>query len=328
MPLVALNEHFEYSNSPSVSSQIDLSVIVLNWNARDYLLACLRSIVSQNWRHRIEVIVVDNKSSIDQSVRFVRREFPQIQLIAHDKNLGFAGGNNSAIPFARGRYLLFLNPDTVIHDGAFDTLLDFLDTHPKCGACGPKLLNENGTLQKSCRAFPTFGTGLFRSTFLGRMFPKNPWTRDYLMLDFDHSHEAQVDWLSGAALCVRRETLNEIGTWDESFFMYCEDVDLCYRMKEAKWERWYVPQAVVTHRIGASSDWIQGATIRRHHSAMLRYFVKHNTKGLSALTIPIVTLGIGLRALLAMAKLYRNYAKHGVPNRPEDVAKWRGDTSS
>ena len=322
MPLVALNE---YSNG---SPEIALSVVVLNWNARDYLLACLRSMTTQIWRHRIEIIVVDNHSDIDQSVRSVRREFPQIQLIAHPRNMGFAAGNNSALPFARGRFLLFLNPDTVVHPNALDLLVDFLDSHPQCGACGPKLLNENGSLQKSCRAFPTFGTGLFRSTFLGRLFPKNPWTRQYLMLDFDHSREARVDWLSGAALCVRRETLDEIGTWDESFFMYCEDVDLCFRMNRSGWERWYVPQSQITHRIGASSDWIQGTTIRRHHAAMLRYFVKHNSHGLSALTIPLVALGIGLRALLAMAKLYRSYAKHGVPNRPEDVAKWRGDTSS
>ena len=322
MPLVALNE---YSKD---APEIDLSVVILNWNARDYLLACLRSIVSQEWRHRIEIIVVDNNSNIDQSVSSVRREFPQIQLIAHNRNLGFAGGNNSALPFACGRHLFFLNPDTIVHEGALDCLVDFMDSHPRCGACGPKLLNENGSLQKSCRAFPTFGTGLFRSTFLGRMFPNNPWTREYLMLDFDHSEEAQVDWLSGAALCLRREAMSEVGTWDESFFMYCEDVDLCFRLRQAKWERWYVPQALVTHRIGASSDWIQGTTIRRHHLAMLRYFIKHNARGWNALTIPIVALGIGLRAGLAMLKLYRNYLKYGVPNRPEDVAKWRGDTSS
>ncbi len=322
MPLVLSHE---YSNPPR---EIALSVVVLNWNARDYLLACLHSLTTQNWRHNIEIIVVDNDSNIDQSVSRVRREYPQITLIALDHNRGFAGGNNVALPQCRGRYLLFLNPDTVVHQNALDILVDFLDSHPQVGACGPKLLNEDGTLQKSCRSFPGFGTGLFRSTFLGKLFPNNRFTRQYLMLDFSHDRETSVDWMSGAALCVRHRVLDEIGSWDESFFMYCEDVDLCRRMQDAGWERWYVPSAVVTHRIGASSDWIQGKTIRRHHRAMFHYYKKHNARGWRVLTVPIVFCGVLLRGAISMLKLYRKYAKYGVPNRPEDVKAWRGDTSS
>ncbi len=298
------------------SSRVALSVVILNWNSADYLRAALASIVSQDWRHNIEVIVVDNFSYLDDAVEMVRREYSQVELLALDKNIGFAAGNNAALPHARGDYLLFLNPDTVTHDGALDVLIDFLDAHPQAGACGPKLLNDDGTLQKSCRAFPSFGAGLFRSSFLGRMFPHNPWTRSYLMLDFSHEKAAQVDWLSGAALLVRRAAMEKIGAWDENFFMYCEDVDLCYRLKEAGWERWYVPDAVISHRIGGSSDWLRGVTIRRHHASMLRYYVKHHGRGVRALLVPVAAAGIGVRALSALAKLYWFYWRRGVPNKP------------
>lgn len=301
--------------TPEVATQVALSVVILNWNARDYLVDSLRSIFDQEWRANIEVIVVDNNSNIDDSVQVVQRDFPQAQLIANPINEGFAKGNNRGLQAARGRLILFLNPDTVVHPGALDTLVDWMEAHPEAGVCGPKLLNPDNTLQTSCRSFPSFGTGLFRSTFLGRMFPNNPWTRSYLMLDFHHDREASVDWLSGAALLARREALDEVGSWDEDFFMYCEDVDLCYRMKEAGWDRVYVPQAVVTHRIGASSDWIQGTTIRRHHMAMLRYYIKHHGHGWSALSVPFAAFGIGLRALASVAKLYWKYWKFGVPNR-------------
>jgi len=299
----------------AVEVRVALSVVILNWNARDYLVAALRSILDQKWRADVEVIVVDNNSNIDDSVAVVRRDFPQVQLIANPTNEGFARGNNRGLQAARGRFLLFLNPDTLVHEGALDTLVDWMEKHPRAGVCGPKLLNLDGTLQTSCRSFPSFGTGLFRSTFLGRLFPNNPWTRSYLMLDFQHDREASVDWLSGAALVARREALDEVGSWDEDFFMYCEDVDLCYRMKEAGWDRVYVPQAVVTHHIGISSNWIQGTTIRRHHAAMLRYYVKHHGKGAGVFLVPFAAMGIGLRALASVAKLYWKYWKFGVPNR-------------
>lgn len=291
---------------------IALSVVILNWNARDYLVAALQSIVEQPWRHDIEVIVVDNHSQIDDSPAVVKRDFPQVHLIENPTNVGFAAGNNVGLRVARGRHVLFLNPDTIVHEGAFDTLIDWMDAHPRAGAIGPKLLNSDGSLQASCRSFPSIGAGFFRNTPLGRLFPNNPWTRSYLMQGFAHDREAQVDWLSGSALFMRRAALDQIGEWDEGFFMYCEDVDLCYRLKETGWERWYVPQAVITHRIGASSDWAQGAMIRRFHASMLRFFFKHYTHGTGKLLIPLAVAGVGLRALGAVSNLYWRYTKTGL----------------
>jgi hypothetical protein len=291
---------------------VDLSVVILNWNARDFLVEALTSLVQQEWRHTIEIIVVDNHSQLDDSVAVVKRDFPQAHLIETGSNLGFSAGNNIGLRAARGRYILFLNPDTVTHDGALDILIDWMDEHPEVGACGPKLLNTDGSLQASCRAFPSFGAGLFRNTLLGRLFPNNPWSRGYLMQDFQHDKEQPVDWLSGSALLVRREALEQIGNgWDESYFMYCEDVDLCYRLKTKGWPRYYVPRATITHHIGKSSDWAQGAMIRRHHASMLRFYFKHYAHGWGLLLAPVAVLGIAARATGAVIQLYRRYFQSG-----------------
>jgi GT2 family glycosyltransferase len=302
--------------SPTSDAPADLSVIILNWNARDYLLESLRSITTQDWRAEIQVIVVDNHSLLDDSVDAARAQFPQVLVIANEENVGFAAGNNIGFEAARGRHVHFLNPDTIVHEGALDTLINWMDAHPKVGACGPKLLNEDGSLQPSCRSFPSVGAGFFRNTPLGRLWPNNPWTRAYLMQGFAHDREEAVDWLSGSALMMRREAIAKLVQrdgflWDAEFFMYCEDVDICYRLKEAGWRRVYVPTATITHRIGASSDWAQGASIRRFHASMLRFYWKHYARGSGALLAPVAVAGIGVRAVGATAKLYWRYFEGG-----------------
>ena len=308
MPLLAANE--------AASAEIDLSVVILNWNACDYLVAALSSIIGQEWRHAIELIVVDNFSQLDDSAAVVRRDFPQVKLIVTDRNLGFAAGNNIGLRASHGRYVLFLNPDTIVHKSALDILVDWMESHPKAGACGPKMTYPDGRLQASSRAFPSFGAGLFRNTIFGKLWPNNPWSRSYLMEEARDDKPSQADWLSGSALLARRAALEEIpqktGVWDEDYFMYCEDVDLCWRLKADGWERWYVPAAHITHRIGASSDWAQGAMIRQHHGAMLRFYFKNYAKGVpGVLLAPLAVAGIGVRALGAVGKLWWRYARSG-----------------
>lgn len=311
MPLLAPRE--------AKTQEIDLSVVILNWNARDFLVEALRSIISPNWRHAVELIVVDNHSQLDNSAEVVGRDFPVAQLIQTGKNLGFAAGNNIGWRAARGRYVLFLNPDTITHEGALDALIDWMDAHPQAGACGPKMTYPDGRLQASSRAFPSFGAGLFRNTIFGKLWPNNPWARTYLMQDTRSDAPSQADWLSGSALLVRREALEEItdksGAWDENYFMYCEDVDLCWRLKAAGWERWYVPAALIEHHIGASSDWAQGAMIRQHHGSMLRFYFKNYAKGAGVLLAPLAVAGIGARALASVGKLWIGYWKSGTARR-------------
>lgn len=307
MPLLTPNDD---------KSNVALSVVILNWNACDYLAECLRSIQRLHWRANIEVVVVDNASRLDESARVVREDFPDVTLIENANNIGFAAGNNVGYKASRGEFILFLNPDTIVHEGAFDVLLDWMSTHPRAGAAGPKMTYPDGRLQASCRAFPSFGAGIFRNTIFGKLWPNNPWSRGYLMEDAAHDEPRQADWISGSALLVRRAALVEIdlpgGAWDETYFMYCEDVDMCYRFKEKGWERWYVPAAHITHVIGASSDWAQGAMIRQHHGSMLRFYFKHYAKGIGLLGAPLAVAGIGVRAAGAVFKLWRKYFKQGL----------------
>jgi GT2 family glycosyltransferase len=246
----------------------------------------------------------------------VEREFPWVLLIRNPLNSGFSSGNNLGWHKATGRHVLFLNPDTIVEAGALEALVGVLDGDDRVGAVGPRMTYPDGELQFSARAFPSFGAGLFRNSFLGRLFPNNPWSRAYLKTDLSRGSNQDVEWLSGSALCGSRMALEAVelsnGPWDEDYFMYCEDIDLCYRLMEKKWRRVYVPSATIQHHIGKSSDLAQAKSIRRHHAAMWLFYRKHYMKGLGALLAPVAAFGIGTRAFFAVVKLCRTYGRMGV----------------
>jgi hypothetical protein len=254
---------------------MEISICILNWNTAAHLRRCLSSIVGATGRSPLhEIIVVDNAST-DGSADMVRREFPQARLIANNQNRGFAAGHNQGIAASSGRYILLLNADTIVHASALETLVATMDALPRAAVAGPRLLNADGSLQFSCRRFPRFATGLFRKVPLGRLLPDNVFNSDYLMRSWDHSEMRQVDWVSGAAFFLRREAVREIGLLDEGYFMYCEDVDWCYRAKRAGWQVWYIPQAVVTHLHGRSTDQRPFAMSYQFHRSMIRFYRKH-----------------------------------------------------
>lgn len=277
-------------------SAADLSVIILNWNTRADLQNALQSIYSLTHHRSIQVIVADNASE-DGSREMVTTQFPQVELVANPGNLGFGAGNNRAIPFTTGRYVMFLNSDTILTEGAFDALVDYGDGHPEAGIIAPKLLNGDGTLQYSCRTYPNLGTGFFRNTPLGRLFPKNRFTQDYLMSDWDHSEPRSVDWVSGAALVIRRDMLEATAGFDEGFFMYCEDVDLCYRVHELGKEVVYCPAGVIYHLIGRSSDQVPARMTYEFHRSMYRFYRKHFARHTSVFVRPFILPGLVARAL-------------------------------
>ncbi len=274
---------------------MDLSIIVLNWNTADETRACLESIFGQAHEHAIEVIVADNASS-DNSREVVTAEFPRATLMAHSTNLGFCAGNNRAIPATAGRYILFLNSDTVVANGALDRLIDFADANMDAGIIGPKLLNLDGSLQYSCRRFPNLGAGFFRNTPLGRLLPKNRFTSDYLMSDWDHASVRDVDWVSGAALMIRRDALEKLQGFDEEFYMYCEDVDLCYRAHQEGWRVVYFPDAVIYHIIGRASNKVPTRMTYLFHRSMYRFYRKHYAATTPLYVKPIIVPGLALRA--------------------------------
>jgi hypothetical protein len=298
----------------------DLSVCILSWNTEWLLHRCLCSIFqpqdeevgaamaraglphgSGGDRIGLEVIVVDNASS-DGSAAMVERDFPSVKLVRSPKNLGFPGGNNLGYHHSSGRYFLLLNSDTVVSKGTFSALVEFADTEPRAGLIGPRVLNPDGTLQMSCRRFPSLGAGLFRNTPLGRLFPNNRFTRDYLMADFSHDEVREVDWLSGCALMARREMVEQVGLLDESFFMYCEDVDWAWRARQAGWRNLYFPGASLIHEIGRSTDKAVNRMIIQFHLSMYRFFRKHHAATANPATRLLVVGGLTVRAGLMLAR--------------------------
>lgn len=274
---------------------MDLSVLIINWNTKDDLRNCLRSLCAQKFRHAVEIVVADNASS-DGSREMVVSDFPEVCLVVHSTNLGFGAGNNRALTATHGRYVLFLNSDTLVTECALDCLLDFADAHPDVGIIGPKLLNRDGSLQYSCRSFPNLGTGLFRNTPLGRLFPKNRFTKEYLLADWDHATPREVDWVSGAAMLVRRGMFQQLGGFDEGFFMYCEDVDLCYRAHQAGWKVVYFPDSVIYHIIGRSSDKVPTRMTYHFHKSMYRFYKKHYARSTPLWLRPLILPGLIARS--------------------------------
>ena len=253
----------------------DLSIIIVSWNTKDYLQKCLNSIYENTKGITFEVIVVDNASS-DASAQMVKNRFPQAILIENKENLGFGAANNQAIKRSRGKYALILNPDTEISGESLNTMVTFLNENPKVGSVGPKILNPNNSIQLTCaRNYPTLSTEFFWLTTLVRRFPKNRVMGRYLMSYWDHTDRREVDCLSGACMMVRRDVLEKMSYFDEDYFMYGEDVDLCYRIKKAGWQIWYLPEAQIIHYGGASSKTIfESATIYDRRAIQL-FFKKH-----------------------------------------------------
>lgn len=281
---------------------MELAVTICSWNTLEDTRACLASLQALQHEADFEVIVIDNGSK-DGSAAMIETEFPWVRLVKSEKNLGFTGGHNLAVSMREAPDVLLLNSDTVVHPGALRTLVDFAKTHPEAGIFGPKLLNPDGSLQLSCRRFPNPVAALFRSTLLGRLFPNNRYTRDYLMADWDHSQSREVDWVSGAAFYVTDRTIKEVGVFDEAFFMYCEDVDWCFRAWKHGLKVMYVPTSVITHAIGHSSSQVANKMIVRFHRSMLRFYRKNMVPSLPLLVRPLAT-GFAATALSVRAALF------------------------
>ncbi|NLF01330.1 MAG: glycosyltransferase family 2 protein [Anaerolineales bacterium] len=234
-----------------MTGDVDVSIIAVNWNTRDLLAQCLRSVEATGETRQelnVQTCVVDNAST-DGSAGMVREHFPWVRLIANTENLGFARANNQALRQVAGRYIALLNSDTEVHTGALETLVAFMDAHPEAGACGPLLLNADGTLQPSCHPVLTPGREFWRLLFLERLWPRATYHQHL----WDRETPREVEVIKGACLVLRREALDQVGLLDEQYFMYSEEMDLCHRLQQAGWQLYWVPQAKVTHYGEASS---------------------------------------------------------------------------
>lgn len=260
---------------------MDVSFLIVSWNVRELLRRALHSILAESSTLSpltTEIIVVENGSH-DGTPEMLRAEFPTVRVIANPDNRGFTGGNNQALAAATsGRYLFLLNPDTELVPGALRAMIEFMDApeNARVGILGPQLRYPDGSIQSSRRRFPTFATALLESTKLQQWFPRNRVLTRYYMGDTRDDAIQDADWVVGAAMLVRRAVYDQIGGLDERFFMYSEELDWCYRAKQAGWRVVYFPRAQVLHYEGKSSEQVVAQRDIYFHSSKVRYFKKHH----------------------------------------------------
>lgn len=251
----------------------DVTAVIVSYQVRERLSRCLRSVLRSN--QRPEVVVVDNAST-DGSPEMVAREFPGIQVIRNAENLGFAAASNQGIQATTTTYVLSLNPDTEVTLNAIRTMRDYLDGRPDVGAISPKILRPDGSLDFAARrSFPTVTTAFARLSRLSRIFPRSARFARYNLTYRSPDEVQEIDAGTGACLLIRRAVLDQVGLFDEAFFMYGEDLDLCYRLKQAGWKIVYLPTAEVLHYKGESSRQVSYRMIREFHRSMRIFFNKH-----------------------------------------------------
>ena len=267
--------------APRPPSAFELATVIVNYRSRSVLGDCLGSLEVDTGGIARETVIVDNESA-DGAAAAIERDFPKVRAIANAENVGFARAVNQGIAATTAEYVLLVNPDCFIERGSIPAMLGYLRSHPRTGIVGPRMVGRDGRLQYSARGFPDHLTFLFnRYSILTRLFPRNPWSRRYLLSDWDHASVRPVDWLSGACMLVRRSAIDQVGPMDPAFFMFNEDVDWCRRMKSAGWDVVYVPEAVVRHDIGASRRKVPAKIIIERHRGMIHYFHKHHPTNLA-----------------------------------------------
>jgi GT2 family glycosyltransferase len=274
----------------------DLSAVVVNFNSGAFLERCLASLRSSPGGDGLDIVVVDNAST-DGSADAATRAHPAARLLANPANRGFAAAANQGIVVTATPYVLLLNPDAEIVSGSLDAAVKVAEEHPQAGVIGLLVRNPDGTLQPSARKVPTLGEALGHA-FVGPFAPDNRWSRAYTMADWDRASEREVEWVSGSAMLVRRAAFDEVGGFDESYFMYVEDVDLCTRLRAAGWSVLFSPEVEVVHETGVSSRARFRSLAFEHSRSIYRFFTRHRARGPAVLLKPLVRAALWLRALL------------------------------
>ncbi len=273
-----------------------VAAVVVSYNVVDLLLGCIDSLRSDG----VEQIVVVDNASRDASVEALRAHDPSVEVLALDRNLGFAAAANRGVALTTTPYVAILNPDLVLDPPVSKALVETMERDEGLGLVGPRIRTPDGSLYPSVRMFPNFVDAAGHA-FLHFVWPTNPFTRRYRMLDWDHDMPADVDWVAGTFMMARRRAWDEIGGFDEDFFMYLEDVDLCRRMHDAGWRVGYEPAASVVHVIGCSTDQTPYRMIAIHHLSLWRYALK-TTVGPKRLALPLIGVALALRVVPAWAQ--------------------------
>ncbi|WP_407415562.1 glycosyltransferase family 2 protein [Methanobrevibacter sp.] len=282
---------------------MDLSVVIVNYGTFELTKNTVNSILEYSYPFSIEIIIVDN-ASVDDSLSKLKEFFKdKVKFIQSKSNNGFAAGNNQALRIVDSKYVLLLNSDTVVWQNTLEDIYNFMENNPDVGACGCQVLLEDGTLDKACkRSFPNVKNSFFRLFHI----PTKSEDDNYNLDDLDDDGIYEIDCLTGAFIFTRKEVLDDIGLLDETFFMYGEDIDFCYRIKEAGWKILYYGKGKITHFKGASSKKQRPKLIYEFYRAMYIYYKKHHSKKYNFLVNVIVYLGI---FLLCIFKLFLNIFK-------------------
>jgi GT2 family glycosyltransferase len=284
----------------------DLSICIVTYQSKDFLRECLRSITEKTNRNpdfpcTYEIIITDNRST-DGTAEMLRGEFPDVQVIVNERNQGYTAPMNQALRKAQGRYLMQLNPDTLILPGAFERLVSYLDNHPETGICGPKVLNPDGSLQKPCRRGDPRPWAVFSyfSGLAGR-FPKSRFFGEYLMSYMDENQTHPAAGVSGSCMLIRRAVVEQIGYLNELFFAYQEDADFCFRARQANWLVVYYPEAQIIHYGGQGGSKVEPyRSIYQWHRSYFLYYRKTFAKDYFFLFNWLYYLAMLLKLLFAL----------------------------
>jgi GT2 family glycosyltransferase len=288
-----------------------LSIVILCWNDRKVIADCLRSIFDGTHSTEFEVIISDNGST-DGSIEYIREKYPQVRLIENGRNLRFAKANNIGIRASRGEYILILNPDTIIHDGTLDNVVKFTEEHPEAGAVGCRVLNADGSHQETARPLPSLRSAWIAALYLKPLGYLSEWFHPGIYMGWKGETERSVGWLSGCFILFRGDVLKRVGGFDEQFFYYCEDKDLCCRVREAGYSVIYTPEATITHLGGTSTQARFPALTFALDSQVTHYlyYYKHDGKRgvrswrrICLVSLLLRRLGYGLLQLLKPTEL-------------------------
>ncbi len=276
---------------------MDLSIVIVNYNVKEFLQNLLHSIEKASSNISKEIIIVDNASD-DGSVELIREKFPEVKLIVNNKNLGFGKANNQALEIAKGKFILMINPDTLVREDTFNKMIEFFNSHPEAGLAGCKIMNPDGTLQLACRrSFPGPWTSFTKVTGLSHLFPKSKLFARYNLTYLDENKTYEVDAISGSFMMMRKEVYDKVGGFDEQFFMYGEDLDLCYRIQQSGYKVYYVHTTQIIHYKGESTKRSRLDETKVFYDAMHLFVKKHLSS--SFLVELILRTAIGVRKMFA-----------------------------
>ncbi|HNW57901.1 MAG TPA: glycosyltransferase family 2 protein [Bacteroidales bacterium] len=280
---------------------MELSVIIVSFNVSDFLKQCLHSVIKASCNIDCEIFVVDNNSA-DDSCEIVEHNFPEITLIRNKINTGFSAANNQAIKLSKGKYVLLLNPDTIVEENTFSKCISFMNNHPGCGALGVRMTDGEGEfLPESKRALPTLPTAFFKTFGISFLFPRSRVFNRYHLPHIGRFETARIDVISGAFMFIRHNALDKAGLLDEDFFMYGEDIDLSYRLLKTGYNNYYFADTQITHFKGKSTVRNNFEDISHFYRAMRTYIRKRSEERDHKLVYRLITPAIYLRQGLAVA---------------------------